>query len=355
MTWLGYSARLVPKRLSVSTQPAGATAGQALTTQPVVRVLDGGGELCPAATNSVSAAKHSGVSGTLSGTTSRAAVAGVATFTDLQMSASESNVSIDFAASGLTGVQSANFDVSASGGGAVWEANKPSGATLIGQILFGDQALQGTSFSAIGSTGFLGNQMNLPHWSKAGGAAPTGYWQLAKVPGTYGDVSSGYNWGDFYRSISPSPNNLYICVERMWGSDDGLGYEWHPISNKDQQIDTGVGNYLSQSNEGGSGGEWQAPEILTSDYHPGNNITNPAITSDVKHVCEYIIERAPTNRIRHWRDGVQLCDQSVPSGYLADASGTYFEWYIHHFDGGGGMTRVRTTWIRYYRLSLWRF
>lgn len=116
MTWLGYSARFTPKRLTVATQPTGATAGQALTTQPVVQILDGGGELCTSATNSVTATKHTGVTGTLSGTTSRAAVAGIATFTDLAMSAAESSVSLDFNASGLTGTQSSTFNVSSGGG-----------------------------------------------------------------------------------------------------------------------------------------------------------------------------------------------------------------------------------------------
>lgn len=111
MTWLAYSARLVPKRLAMGTQPSGASAGVALTTQPTVQVVDGGGEFCSAATNTVTATKHSGVTGTLSGTTSKAAVAGTASFTDLAMSAGESGVTIDFGASGLTSVTSAPFDV----------------------------------------------------------------------------------------------------------------------------------------------------------------------------------------------------------------------------------------------------
>lgn len=118
MAWLNYSARFTPKRLSVTQQPTGATAGIALTTQPVVQVLDGGGELCRSATNTVLAAKHSGVVGTLSGTTSKDAVAGVATFTDLQMSAAETGVSIDFTSSGLTTAQSSTFNVGGGGGGA---------------------------------------------------------------------------------------------------------------------------------------------------------------------------------------------------------------------------------------------
>ena len=116
MTWLAYSHRFTPKRLAVVTQPSGATAGAAFTTQPVVRVLDGGGEFCAAATNTVIATKHTGVTGTLSGDTDKDAVAGVATFTDLAMSAGESGVSLDFASSGLTGTTSSTFNVGSTAG-----------------------------------------------------------------------------------------------------------------------------------------------------------------------------------------------------------------------------------------------
>lgn len=136
MTWLGYSHKGVAKRLNVATQPAGATAGSPFTTQPVIELLDGASLPASSAGVSVAVAKHSGVVGTLSGTSPRVTASnGRATFTDLAMSAAESGVSLDFSASGLTGVTSAAFDVSP-GGVALdffsdWRSGTGSSSTII--------------------------------------------------------------------------------------------------------------------------------------------------------------------------------------------------------------------------------
>ena len=75
--------------LSVQTQPGNSTSGTALSTQPVVRVLDNAG-LVDLSFNSPVAATLTFVSGSgsLSGTTSVTAVAGVATFTNLTVTGS---------------------------------------------------------------------------------------------------------------------------------------------------------------------------------------------------------------------------------------------------------------------------
>jgi hypothetical protein len=75
----------VPASLDITTQPADAVSGAALSTQPVVHILDNAGLLietgAPASLN-VSASRASG-DATLAGTTTVQATAGVATFTDL--------------------------------------------------------------------------------------------------------------------------------------------------------------------------------------------------------------------------------------------------------------------------------
>jgi hypothetical protein len=76
--------------LSIQTQPSGATSGVAFTTQPVVRILDNAGLVVTtgtAATATVTASIATG-SGTLGGTVAVAAVNGVATFTNLQLTGS---------------------------------------------------------------------------------------------------------------------------------------------------------------------------------------------------------------------------------------------------------------------------
>ncbi len=88
-----FTTTQVAASLTVQTQPAGATSGTAFTTQPVVRILDNAGLLVTTgsgATLTVNAAKLTG-SGTLGGTAGIAAVAGVATFTNLSVTGSGSH------------------------------------------------------------------------------------------------------------------------------------------------------------------------------------------------------------------------------------------------------------------------
>src|SRR6202035_3682094 len=74
--------------LQVQTQPGAGTAGSAIPTQPVVRLVDGDGNVETAATNTVTAVIKGGTGrygAVLAGTTSVSAAAGVATFTNLQV------------------------------------------------------------------------------------------------------------------------------------------------------------------------------------------------------------------------------------------------------------------------------
>src|SRR5207237_1208592 len=71
-------------KLTVTTQPAGATAGANLTTQPVVKVEDAYNNVVTSDTSTVTVNLQVG-SGSLQGTLSKAAVAGVATFTNLRL------------------------------------------------------------------------------------------------------------------------------------------------------------------------------------------------------------------------------------------------------------------------------
>lgn len=103
--------------LAVGTQPAAGVngySGQALGTQPTVRVVDNFGNTVANATNSVTASviTDSGTSGTLGGTTTRAAVAGVSTFTNLAVTgAASATYRLRFAASGLGTVDSNAFQL----------------------------------------------------------------------------------------------------------------------------------------------------------------------------------------------------------------------------------------------------
>jgi alpha-tubulin suppressor-like RCC1 family protein len=100
-------------RLAFRTQPVSGEAGLALTTQPIVEIRDSvtGGILANRAdTVSVALATNSG-SVVLSGTARVAAVAGVATFTNLVVPAAGTGYVLAATSTGMTPASSAAFDV----------------------------------------------------------------------------------------------------------------------------------------------------------------------------------------------------------------------------------------------------
>ncbi|MFM2263794.1 MAG: hypothetical protein RLY81_146, partial [Actinomycetota bacterium] len=96
----------------MTTQPAGAVNGVAFTTQPVVRVTDSGDNTVTSFTGNVVASIAPGT-GTLSGTTTVAAVAGVATFTNLVITGTAGNFTLTFTPASLTAVTSSSFALAA--------------------------------------------------------------------------------------------------------------------------------------------------------------------------------------------------------------------------------------------------
>ena len=112
---------------AITTQPAGAVNGSAFTTQPVVRVTDSGGNTITSFTGNVVASIASG-SGTLSGTTTVAAVAGVATFTNLVITGTAGNFTLTFTPASLTAVTSSSLAITASAASATAITTQPAGA-----------------------------------------------------------------------------------------------------------------------------------------------------------------------------------------------------------------------------------
>jgi uncharacterized repeat protein (TIGR02543 family) len=97
---------------AITTQPTGAASGSLLGTQPVVRIVDAAGNTVTSSTVSVVASIASG-GGTLSGTTSVAAVNGVATFTNLVITGTSGNRTLTFTPTSLTAVTSSAITISA--------------------------------------------------------------------------------------------------------------------------------------------------------------------------------------------------------------------------------------------------
>jgi len=97
--------------LHLNTQPGGGQpSGSLLTPQPVIHIRDAGGNLVNTATNTVSVSLVG--AGTLGGTTSVAAVGGVATFTNLTLAGTVSTTyQLTFSSSGLGSITSNNVAV----------------------------------------------------------------------------------------------------------------------------------------------------------------------------------------------------------------------------------------------------
>jgi hypothetical protein len=334
MTWLAYSARFTPKRLSITQQPSGAAAGVALTTQPVVQILDGGGELCQAATNSVTATKHSGVTGTLSGTTSKAAVAGVATFTDLAMSVGETGVSLDFAASGLTGATSSTFTVTGSGGAVGWLANKPTNHnTVIQGLNFSDNIPNpgGTAEYVIGSTEWttIGFGDSWVKQSDAGsGQSPPDIWRgVYPEAGTYTD---GQNRGSIGRPLN-NLSEFYFCLRMKLSSN----FVKHPISTKLIRSQINGGTFLFQLSHDNNWFRVSTEEGPGYDYD-GFILDGSAPPLGSWFTLEGYAKRGSgTGVVKVWVDGTA---RTNATGVTVSPSGQFTTFSIDANYGGGGST-----------------
>jgi uncharacterized protein (TIGR02145 family) len=111
----------------ITTEPSGAAAGTAFATQPVVRITDASGNTVTTSTVNVVASIASG-SGTLGGTTTVAAVNGVATFTNLVLSGATGNFTLAFTPTSLTAATSNSFALSFGTASKAMITTHPSGA-----------------------------------------------------------------------------------------------------------------------------------------------------------------------------------------------------------------------------------
>lgn len=113
--------------LAVAVQPNGATTGSPMTTQPVVHILDQSGQVLASSTLAVTAKRTAG-NGVLIGTTTVYAVGGVATFTDLRVDGSGTNVLTFSVAVPALSVASAGFNVAIGPPAHLFIRTQPAGA-----------------------------------------------------------------------------------------------------------------------------------------------------------------------------------------------------------------------------------
>lgn len=127
-------------KLAIVTEPAGARAGIEFTTQPAVEVQDAFGN--DVAANGVTVTAVVNGAGNLMGTNTANTTGGLATFTDLRIDGVTGSRTLSFSASGLTGVSSASFNVTA-GDGTVLAINTQPSATATAGTAFAEQPVIG--------------------------------------------------------------------------------------------------------------------------------------------------------------------------------------------------------------------
>ncbi|MBI1723711.1 MAG: hemagglutinin, partial [Gemmatimonadetes bacterium] len=125
-------------RLAFAAEPGGATGGSAFSGQPVVQILDAGGNLASTSTASVTVAIGTNPSGgTLAGTVAVSALGGIATFTDLAIDRAGAGYTLVATSTGLTNGTSAAFSVAVGSAAALRFTTEPSGA--VGGAAFATQ------------------------------------------------------------------------------------------------------------------------------------------------------------------------------------------------------------------------
>lgn len=168
-------------RVSFFVEPTNTAAGATITPGVQVEILDGFGNRVAAATNTVTIgfAANPGP-GTLSGTLSRAAVAGVATFGDLNINKVASGYTLRASASGLALDTSATFSVAAGSGTQLVFTSQPVTAqatTNVGPVTVSARDAQGNT-----ATGFTG-MVSLAIGSNPGNGTLSGALSVAAVAG----------------------------------------------------------------------------------------------------------------------------------------------------------------------------
>ena len=104
-----------PHGLEVAIQPSNGQGGEALSRQPVIKVVDMGGNFVPSFSGTTIVSAHfennGGVNGMLTGNLTVSVVGGLAEFMDLTIDKAGRLYSLSFSSQGLTAVTSASFNI----------------------------------------------------------------------------------------------------------------------------------------------------------------------------------------------------------------------------------------------------
>lgn len=179
-------------QLAFTVQPSNVASGSAITPQVEVTAKDALGNVAPGFSGMVTIAiANNPASGTLTGTTAVAAVAGVAAFTNLHIDNAGLAYTLSASATGPTGTTSGSFDVSAGPPSHLVFSNQPS-TTVAGANIA--PAITVTAKDASGNTDptFVGNvTLSITSGTGSAGATLSGTRTVAALSGvaTFSDLN----------------------------------------------------------------------------------------------------------------------------------------------------------------------
>ena len=175
---------------AITTQPTGASSGSVLGTQPVIRIVDASGNTVTTSSVNVVASIASGT-GTLTGTTTVAAVDGIATFTNLVITGTAGSFTLTFTPTSLTPATSNSFTLSARAtliainAGNSQSANARAAVSTLPSVIVTDadnNPVSGVSVTfAVASGG--GSITGATRTTNASGVATVGSWTLGASAG----------------------------------------------------------------------------------------------------------------------------------------------------------------------------
>ncbi len=177
-------------QLAFAVQPAGAVAGVAIAPAVQVAAQDAFGNVDPSFTGDVTVAiANNAGGGTLSGTFTVGATAGVASFADLSIDKTGAGYTLGATAGSLTAATSAGFTITAAVATTIEFGVQPSSAVAGAAIAPPIEVMARDAFGNV-ATGFTGT-VTLAIANNAGGGALSGSASLAAVAGvaTFANVN----------------------------------------------------------------------------------------------------------------------------------------------------------------------
>jgi hypothetical protein len=269
--------------LEFKVQPSNATALAAITPQVEVKAVDALGNVATSYTSGVTVSIGTNPSGgTLSGTTLKAAVAGVASFNDLSIDLSGVGYTLDASDGALPTIGSGAFDITPAASSRLVFTTQPSAATA-GQSIVPAVVL--TAQDAVGTTltGFTGNvTVSITAGTGVNGATLSGTATVAAVSGvaTFSNLSidkkgSGYRLSATASGLAGATSNTFVI---NGGTATRLDFTTDPVTTTAGQTITPAVVVNARDNFGNVDANFTGNVTLAISTNPGNGTLSGTAT-----------------------------------------------------------------------------